>query len=101
MLTPRRLTAAMTAGKGGRGVLDARRAMGTSAAPRRLSRIARIMQGSGGGAAAFSSDESGGISSDDEARREARPPKRVRLLTRAARELECETTEAEQGDDAT
>ena len=42
-----------------------------------------------------------GFSSDDEARREARPPKRVRLLTRAARELECETTEAEPGDGAT
>ena len=72
--------------------LDEKEAEAAAAAQRKRKRgAAELEEGTGS-----STEWSEGFSSDDEAKRRARPPKKVRALTRAARKLECAETEASE-----
>ena len=70
--------------------LDEKEAEAAAAAQRKRG-AAELEEGTGS-----STEWSEGFSSDDEAKRRARPPKKVRALTRAARKLECAETEASE-----
>eukprot|EP00964_Phaeocystis_antarctica_P087732 scaffold55745_cov66-Phaeocystis_antarctica.AAC.2 len=72
--------------------LDEKEAEAAAAAQRKRKRGAtELEEGTGS-----STEWSEGFSSDDEAKRRARPPKKMRVLARAARKLECAETETSE-----